>query len=55
MDYWNILPVIDFTGTGDGTNDQPVFRATTTCPSPTPFLIGGIVIGAAIAYLFLKK
>jgi hypothetical protein len=55
---WFILPQIDLTGIDDGgygTNNQPVFRATTTCPSPTPFFLAGVLAGAAIAYFLLKK
>lgn len=52
---WFILPIIDTTGIGDGTNDQPVFRATTNCPDNWPWLVAGIVIGAGVVYLSLKR
>ena len=45
-----ILPYVDTPET-----DRPVFHATTTCPSPTPFILGGIVVGMLLTYLIMKR
>lgn len=46
------LPVIDVP-TSQQTS-APTFRATTTCPDPTWYLVGAFALGLAIAWSFKR-